>query len=395
VDPHQPAYWLSKGPEEAAGFLARTAVASRTVGGFVKRAAGFQLDPHLQQVLGNAAIGAGIGGLGGLGAGLFSRRRKNPLTAALSGAAIGGVLGGAGPEVYGRVRNWLNQPDPPPGGSPMQPLDKAQISAYEAMPNWQKTLARLGLQDVPAEAPGTTGAATAPVTPLQARMDRDPLLGTALKGVGEGLGNMGRGLYNFSSFGQQPVASAAGTLGLAAAQTYHGVGRQAYRQFMQGIDPLKSSQKYTAGTPAIAGVASQPGQPSSYEETNIPRQGLKAQKWTDAVDLVKGTEGRPPVEAVNPGTRGAEWLAGIYKQRAGPWSPLRPFREAQLGHDLRRREGMGGEHGLALTEARNKGEQRLAERPWGKSRKLLEGGKYVAPHFLLQYGLRSLEPDTS
>lgn len=394
MDQHRPAYWLSKGPEEAADFLARTAVASRTVGGFVKRAAGFQLDPHLQQVLGNAAIGAGIGGIGGLGAGLFSRRRKDPLTAALSGAAIGGVLGGAGPELYGKVRDWVNRPAPPPGGAPMTALDRAQVAAYEAMPSWQKALARVGLKDVPAEAPGGPGAATTPPTPLQARMDRDPLVGTALKGVGEGLGNLGTGLYNFSSFRQQPAASAAGHLGLAAAQYQHGTGRQAYRQFMQGIDPLKSSQKYTAGTPAVPGVASQPGRPGSYEETQIPRQGLTARKWTDPVEPVKGTEGRPPVEAVNPGTRGAEWLAGMYKQRAGPWSPLRPLREARLGHDLLRREGLGGEHGLALTEARSKGQERMAGRPWGRSRKALEAGKYLGPHFLLQYGLRSLEPET-
>jgi hypothetical protein len=116
VDPSQPAYWLSRTPEEAAGFLARTTIASRAVGGFVKRAAGMPtLDPSTQRLLTNAAIGAGVGGLGGLGIGLFSRRRKNPLTSALSGAAIGGVLGGAVPEAYNRLKAYTEPVVRPPG----------------------------------------------------------------------------------------------------------------------------------------------------------------------------------------------------------------------------------------------------------------------------------------
>jgi hypothetical protein len=99
MDSHRAAYWLDRPPAEAADFLARTAVASRRVGGFVKRAAGWQdalgqamANPHLQ----NAAIGAGIGGLGGLGIGMLNRKKKNPLATALSGAAIGGLGAGAG-----------------------------------------------------------------------------------------------------------------------------------------------------------------------------------------------------------------------------------------------------------------------------------------------------------
>ena len=38
MDRHQPAFWLSQDPVKAAEFLARTAVASRVVGGFVKTA---------------------------------------------------------------------------------------------------------------------------------------------------------------------------------------------------------------------------------------------------------------------------------------------------------------------------------------------------------------------
>jgi hypothetical protein len=38
MDSHQAAYWLDRTPAEAADFLARTATASRRIGGFVKRA---------------------------------------------------------------------------------------------------------------------------------------------------------------------------------------------------------------------------------------------------------------------------------------------------------------------------------------------------------------------
>lgn len=76
---------LEKTPQEAAEFLVKTAVVSRFVGSFVKKG---------DQLLQNALIGAGVGGLGGLGLGMFGKRRKNPLASALTGALAGGAIGG-------------------------------------------------------------------------------------------------------------------------------------------------------------------------------------------------------------------------------------------------------------------------------------------------------------
>jgi hypothetical protein len=159
VDPHQPAYWLSRDPADAALFLARTAVASRAVGGFVKSAQGepsWWSNPELQKALGGAALGAGVGGLGGLGVGLFSRRKKNPLTSALTGAALGGVLGGALPTAYTRGKAWLETPPGPTG--PELGVDQAQAKLFHDMPWYKKLWYKMPLVPPPAVPPGPTPA---------------------------------------------------------------------------------------------------------------------------------------------------------------------------------------------------------------------------------------------
>lgn len=81
--------------EQAAVQLARCKVAANVVGGFHKQAnPSWWQDPALQQTLAPVAIGAGIGGLGGLALGARSKRKVNPLWTALSGATIGAGAGG-------------------------------------------------------------------------------------------------------------------------------------------------------------------------------------------------------------------------------------------------------------------------------------------------------------
>lgn len=76
-------------PTAAAQLLARTQVASQTLGGFVKPAA---VDPRLVQTL----AAAGAGALGGGLMGAYARRKRRPGLGALQGALAGaGALGGA------------------------------------------------------------------------------------------------------------------------------------------------------------------------------------------------------------------------------------------------------------------------------------------------------------
>lgn len=83
--------------EQAALQLARCKVAASEVGGFHKQADPGQAwwqNPAVQQTLAPVAIGAGVGGLGGLALGARSKRKVNPLWTALSGATIGAAGGG-------------------------------------------------------------------------------------------------------------------------------------------------------------------------------------------------------------------------------------------------------------------------------------------------------------
>lgn len=101
--PQLPVSLLSGSTADAAEFLAKTAFASRRMGGLTKRAFPdlSALQSGAQQalqnpVVRNALIGGTIGGLGGGALGLFSRRKRHPLTSALTGALAGAGLGAGG-----------------------------------------------------------------------------------------------------------------------------------------------------------------------------------------------------------------------------------------------------------------------------------------------------------
>ncbi len=98
--------------EAAAEELARTAVASRLVGGMVKRAnpfsdaaAWFGRQPLEMQ---GAMGGAALGGLGGAMLGYRDRERRDPLTTTLTGALGGAALGGGGAAVAKHWGQWGN-----------------------------------------------------------------------------------------------------------------------------------------------------------------------------------------------------------------------------------------------------------------------------------------------
>lgn len=84
------AFLIPNDAASAALQLARCKVAAAEVGGFHKTA-----DFDWQQALTPVAIGAGVGGLGGLALGARSKRKVNPLWTALNGAALGAAGGGA------------------------------------------------------------------------------------------------------------------------------------------------------------------------------------------------------------------------------------------------------------------------------------------------------------
>jgi hypothetical protein len=139
MDRHQAAYWLDRTPAEAADFLARTVVASRLVGGFVKRADAPDWRSALNSVAENAPlkhtlIGAGLGGLGGLGVGMLNRRKKSPWSTALTGAALGGGAGLA----YTGVRNYLDDPGSGarvPAALAMDRTDAASVRGADPVSN--------------------------------------------------------------------------------------------------------------------------------------------------------------------------------------------------------------------------------------------------------------------
>jgi hypothetical protein len=370
VDPSQPAYWLSRTPEEAAGFLARTTIASRAVGGFVKRAAGMPtLDPSTQRLLTNAAIGAGVGGLGGLGIGLFSRRRKNPLTSALSGAAIGGVLGGAVPEAYNRLKAYTEPVVRPPGPTD---VEKTKIQAYEGMSPVKRLGAKLGLIEVPGEAPGPTGGVPGAVDPVQDRMNRDQYGDLIAGSMGQGLSSFGRGVANLTGFAAHPWASLVGHGAINAAQRSHAQGRQNYQDFMRGVDPYAQGHQYV---PEVQGREFRP-------KTTTEDLGRKLSVTEEA------TPERVAAPVRNPATPDITQLANRYQGEVGTPSWLSRYREAQRGRQLLDEMGRGGERGRSIADTIRTGAQlRRALPEPGRGRRALEFGKTLAPHMGLLWGL--------
>lgn len=98
------AFLIPNDAASAALQLARCKVAAAEVGGFHKTA-----DFDWQQALTPVAIGAGVGGLGGLALGARSKRKVNPLWTALNGAALGAAGGGA----YSALQNSALLKTPP------------------------------------------------------------------------------------------------------------------------------------------------------------------------------------------------------------------------------------------------------------------------------------------
>jgi hypothetical protein len=255
VDQHQPVYWLSRDPAEAAQFLARTAVASRAVGGFIKTAQGMPaLDPNLQRVLTHAAIGAGIGGFGGLGVGLFSKRKKNPLTSALTGAVLGGVAGGAVPEAW---RAW-NQLSSRPSATQAQRVADQQAAADKA---WneasgaQKLYARATGSDITVDPTkiAPTGAAGAAAVPQTAK-DKGGWGQDIGQAAREGASAVGQGVNTVTGASDRPwtvgtaMVGATGLSGEIWRRQHNARLAEAFRRGaadLKPVDPARTTPGYT------------------------------------------------------------------------------------------------------------------------------------------------------
>jgi hypothetical protein len=319
VDRHQPAYWLSRDPAEAAEFLARTAVASRAVGGFVKTA----LDPGMQEALTNAAFGAGIGGLGGLGVGLFSKRKKNPLTTALTGAALGGVLGGAVPAAY---KAWTAPAAT--GPTPAETaIDAQNRKTYEGMGGVDRFLVSQGLKKLPAPGDAGVAAAGGPPTQLEQAQAKD----SPWKQLGDATG-----------FGQRPALATGVVGGTLAAQAAAKLKLSqmrndvlAYKQFQQGLAGSKTIPVATVGAGGARAYPYGNNQPFATAEDALTR------RWGDALSKQVGDArfpwlrearagrmlgqmvGKPGasiggIQGLQPGTIGAMRQAGASHVPAAP-----------------------------------------------------------------------------
>jgi hypothetical protein len=272
MERHQPAYYLDRSPEEAAEFLARTVVASRAVGGFVKHADWKETlnrigaDPSLH----GALIGAGIGGLGGLGLGLAGRRRKSPWATALSGAALGGLAGGAGTYLY-------NHPDVVSGSRAgdvaRSAAEEQRVKAYTGASYADRLASKLGLRDVPIGPGGapaaTTATASGPPRTLDEARARDNPVTLGLGAAGEGAAGAGRGAWQVFA-GNHPWIN-TGVAGLTAAAD---VGlRESARRF---ADARRAAQafghgmaNYTAPDVQIPNPPLLPGDPPTTRPSDV------------------------------------------------------------------------------------------------------------------------------
>jgi hypothetical protein len=247
MDSDRPAYWLDRSPAEAAGFLARTAVASRRVGGFVKQAA-----PNWQTALNefgrdktvqHALIGAGVGGLGGLGLGMLDRKRKNPWATALTGATLGGLGAGAGSYLYRNPPSTLLAPSPEATRAVAQ-NEQNEATAYENAPPEEKALANVNIRQVPVPVSATAGGGTAALSPLDAAKARnrttDLLPSIARRGavaVGGRVFGHDPGTVTATSLGMGTTLAADVALRQQAAR--FGEARRAAQAFGRGVGAYK------------------------------------------------------------------------------------------------------------------------------------------------------------
>lgn len=353
MDRHHPAYWLNRDPAEAALFLSRTAVASRTVGGFVKTADG--LPPGMQDTLTHAAIGAGLGGLGGLGVGLFSRRRKNPLTTALTGAALGGVLGGALPPAYEALKG-LGQPA---GITAAQAeLAGQEGKTFRDMPWYQQLYYKLPWASPPPIDPAKMAPKTpVPKTPLDVEKEQATwgrIGAKGVKDVGTGAIELGRDVTGIKD---RPWT----------ASTIQGAGALGSGAMWQARRQLRAFRELEAGAAAMA--------PNT-------------------------AAGRAPAAAVTP-TGGTPRYAQRLRSAANilttvPGNPLDPRRlgtQMGRGWDIMRREGQVGPglRGLNIKNLRAAGRTALGPRTTGS---YMRGGAMNLLPYLASLGISKLtEPE--
>jgi hypothetical protein len=331
VDHRQPAYWLSRNPAEAADFLARTAVASRVVGGFIKTAqpAPPSWTPDLSQALTHAAIGAGVGGLGGLGMGLFSKRKKNPLTSALTGALLGGTLGGTLPIAYQGLKHWA---DTMPATTA---LDKQQAEAYQKWGPWAKLHYRLNPW---AAAPSISAGEPPPA--LQSALDRaaaEPsTVGLIGQGVAQPFGAIARGGIRAGLENPLTAAYHAGVGGLQGAYLHRTAPGQLFRDIQRGVQGIDPS----LGTPAINKIKETP-QPPIPAVGNPGDPGYQPQFRQDPMRDISPTPEKP---SSDPGAlRFKRYLTDVEPSLGetrfgiplrGGWNPFRRLNEARLGREL-------------------------------------------------------------
>ena len=214
------------------------------MGGFVKTAQGGAsewLTPDLKNVLTNSAIGAGIGGAGGLGMGLFSKKKKNPLTTALSGAALGGVLGGALPALYEGVKGQTTAA-PATGIDPQVAAAEANFNKQDA---WSQFVGKIK---------GLTASANTSWPTVLKNLGGSAVGGTADYG------------WNAAKDNPKTLATHAGILG-AQGLYHHNVtvpARNA-RDFTQGVHLLDKPPAGTTtpapGAPGLTATRSAAGTP--------------------------------------------------------------------------------------------------------------------------------------
>jgi hypothetical protein len=198
------------------------------------------MTPELQKTLGNAALGAGIGGLGGLGVGLFSKRKKNPLTSALTGAALGGVLGGALPEAWNRGKAMLETPPAAAAGDDAA-IAQARAAIYKKMPYWQRAWHHVPFVPPPEISTGSAPPSQPDAYEQEKAKDNFVSLGagTAAEGAKGGLGAFG------GFFLDNPVSTSSHAA-LAALQARHHFKHDA---------PAQLARDVTAGLPGLKDVA--------------------------------------------------------------------------------------------------------------------------------------------
>jgi hypothetical protein len=92
------------------------------------------ISPEAQSMLGGTAIGAGVGGLGGLVAGMGDRKRKNPLASALTGALGGGALGLASGGAYALAQQMGTKPTATTGAAAQAAADNKTLRYKEDNP---------------------------------------------------------------------------------------------------------------------------------------------------------------------------------------------------------------------------------------------------------------------